>query len=98
MRVEEGAPVNTAPPVITAPTGLMAGEELLCSNGMWAGAGIVYSRQWTRSGTPIVFENDVRYVMTVNDVGEMIGCIVYAVNEGGAANVAAAEVGPIEAG
>ena len=90
------APVCTALPVI-ARTDLMVGEVVTCDNGTWTGADVVYSWQWRSAGFPIFLENDVDYVLSINDTGEMVDCVVYAWNQGGLAFVYAAPVGPIDA-
>jgi hypothetical protein len=43
-------PANTTVPFITALTTLEVGEQLVCSNGTWAGAS-AYARQWSRAAS-----------------------------------------------
>lgn len=90
-------PVCTELPVITARTDLMVGEVVTCDNGAWTGADVVFSRQWRSGGFPVTFENNVDYVLSINDTGEMVDCVVYARNAGGQSFVYAAPVGPIKA-
>jgi hypothetical protein len=88
--------VCTTLPVITA-TDLIVGEAVTCDNGTWEGPDILFSRQWRSGGFPVDFETNGAYVLSVNDIGETVDCVVYARNADGMTFVYAAPVGPIDA-
>jgi hypothetical protein len=88
--------VCTTLPVITA-TDLIVGEAVTCDNGTWEGPDILFSRQWRSGGFPVDFETNGAYVLSVNDIGETVDCVVYARNADGMTFVYTAPVGPIDA-
>jgi hypothetical protein len=96
----EPPPVNTVAPFITPLTNLEVGSQLAISNGTWTTTNppIVYSRVWTRNGSPIAGQNAVAYTLVTADVGTEIGCDVTATDtKGGATSKSAPPVGPITA-
>ena len=96
----EPPPVNTVQPFITPLTNLEVGSQLAISNGTWTTTNppIVYSRQWTRNGSPIAGQGGVAYTLVTADVGTEIGCDVTATDaKGGATSKSAPPVGPITA-
>ena len=66
------------------------------TTGPGQAADVVYSRQWRRDGFPIAFETNDDYVLSVNDTGAMLDCVVYARGSGGLSFIYAAPVGPVE--
>jgi hypothetical protein len=74
----------------------VAGGTLTCSDGAWASNDpdpLQFTRQWTRSGTPIGGATGATYVVAAADEGEALGCTVTASNDGGQASAASAPVG-----
>ena len=87
-------PVNTALPIISGVTTL--GQELEVSDGSWTGDTEPFAYQWLRDGVIIAGASSNTYVLEEDDVGTMIGAIVYGENLFGIVEAAADEVGPID--
>jgi hypothetical protein len=90
------APVNTAPPTIAAFDGVVVGAVLAGQVGGWSGSP-TYARQWTADGLDIEGETSPGLVLTVDEIGMMIGLRVVASNLGGSTTAEADPVGPVEA-
>lgn len=88
--VAEGAPVNTALPVISGTT--TEGQSLSVSNGSWESvSALSYSYQWERGGTAIAGATSSSYTLQAADVGSTLICVVTATNAvGGTAAESAA--------
>ena len=96
----EPPPVNTVQPFITPLTNLEVGSMAAISNGTWTTTNppLVYSRQWTRNGSPIAGQTATSYTFVTADIGAEIGCDVTATDaKGGATSRGALPVGPIVA-
>lgn len=78
-------PVNTVAPVASGTA--RVGQTLSCTDGTWTGdATITYEYQWRRNGSSIIGETANTYVLTVDDVGAAIDCVVTATNGAGEAS------------
>lgn len=72
-------PVCSVAPAITGTA--TSGQTLTCSNGTWTKSP-TFSRQWHRSGVPIIGATGNTHVLTVADVGKTMTCTVKATNAG----------------
>jgi hypothetical protein len=86
------APHNTAAPVIAGTS--VVGNALTCSNGSWAGEGMLpvqsgwplttpFGYQWLREGSPISGATAASYVVQSADEGHRLACEVTATNAAG---------------
>lgn len=87
------APVNTVAPQITGSP--IVGATLSCSLGTWLNAPTGYIRQWYRSDVPITGANAATYVLTEDDLGANIKCVVTASNGEGSTPASSNTVGPV---
>jgi hypothetical protein len=90
-------PVNVVRPVVNILTDLVVGSTIALTTGTWTGTGpFTYAREWTRNGSPIAGQSGTSYVLTVADVGTMIGGNVTARDANGLeASMDSLPVGPI---
>lgn len=75
-------PVCSVAPAITGTT--TQGQTLTCSNGTWTKSPS-FTRQWHRSGVPIIGATGNTRVLSADDVGATMTCTVKATNAGVAA-------------
>jgi hypothetical protein len=88
-------PVNTAPPVITAMTGVNVGDTLVRNSfGSWTGSP-TFASQWLRDTAPIFNATGSTYVLVAADAGAMITLGVVGTNADGSASVASNALGPV---
>ena len=86
-------PQNTAAPSITG--GDKQGDKLTCTLGTWAGfPAPALTVQWLREGTAIVGAGQATYVLSADDAGKAITCLVTGTN---AAAAVAATSKPLSA-
>lgn len=77
--------------VLPAVTGTKTvGQTLTCSNGTWTKSP-TFTRQWHRSGVPIIGATSSTYVLQVADTGKTMSCTVKATNAGVSAVARSAE-------
>jgi len=89
-------PVNTSLPVISGTE--IEGETLSVTDGTWTGNPIPsYSYQWQRSNVDILGATTNTYVLTIDDVGETMSCIITATNSEGLSNAQSNATGNISA-
>lgn len=93
--IDFAIPINTVAPSISGD--VFTGNTLvLTSVGTWGGEPLpTYSYQWQRSNTDISGANSTSYVLTANDVGSLISCIVIGTNSTGSVNAISNFIGPI---
>lgn len=81
----DGAPVNTASPVITEFTGgtniAEVNDVLICSSGSWTNTPTSYSYQWYKNG--VATSTGSTYTVTTGDLGASLYCRVTATNGSG---------------
>ncbi len=76
-------PKNTVPPAVTGTPA--SGQTLTATNGTWTGTpGPTFTRQWTRDGVNIEFETLATFMLTDEDKGKTIRCVVTGTNTLGA--------------
>jgi hypothetical protein len=73
---------------------LQVGQVLAASFGEWAGWPTL-AFQWRRGAIAIDGAAASTYVLTADDAGAMIACVVIATNEAGSAEAASLAVGPV---
>jgi hypothetical protein len=78
------APVNSVLPAVTGATTL--GATLTCSTGTWSQSPTGYTYQWRRNGTPISGATANTRVITSDDQGQSLSCVVTATNAQGSSN------------
>lgn len=95
--VEDAPPVNTTPPQVAFASGStgLVGEQGECDPGTWTGSP-TFAYQWKRSGTQIPFANNVNYLLTEDDAGDVISCTVTAENAFGTNAADSNTLNPLE--
>ncbi|MGH6846759.1 MAG: hypothetical protein ACREC0_04755 [Methylocella sp.] len=88
-----GVPVVAVAPAITGTA--QVGQTLTSSTGLWTGAPVSFSYQWSNEGSPIGGATSSTYVLKTSDLGALITVAVTATNVAGASAPAlSALVGP----
>lgn len=92
---EPSAPVNTIEPSIDGNS--QVGSVLtVVYNGAWTGTQpITYSYQWQRNGIAIVGETAINYIIVMDDLLQIINCLVTATNIVGSGNAISTGVVPM---
>lgn len=72
-------PVCSVAPAITGTA--TVGQTLTCSNGTWTKSP-TFTRQWHRSGVPIIGATGNTRVLTADDAGKTMTCTVKGTNAG----------------
>jgi hypothetical protein len=91
-------PVNTAPPVVSAPALSVAGNNVATTtNGSWNGSPTEFTYQWLRTGSPIFGSTAQTHPFVSADVGFMISCRETATNKGGSTSITSNAIGPVTA-
>ena len=99
---EAPPPINRVAPILEGEPDV--GHTLLCLTGEWYPDPDDYSYQWFRGDEAVgrsseaesSEDNSATYVITADDVGQVISCQVTASNESGSSTAMSDEVGPIE--
>jgi hypothetical protein len=76
-----GTPTSTEVPVIGGDP--VPGVELTCTEGSWTGSPTSYAHAWLRDGDPIGGATTSSYVVSAEDVGAELSCVVTATNAAG---------------
>jgi hypothetical protein len=74
-------PPPTAPPVnIDVPYVSQEGQLLHCTMGNWSNTPTSYAYQWIQDDTTEIGDGTASYVVTIDDVGHVMTCVVTASN------------------
>ncbi|GAA4708699.1 hypothetical protein GCM10023349_29350 [Nocardioides conyzicola] len=73
-----GTPSNAEAPTVSGDP--VVGAELSCSTGAWTGAPTSYAQTWLRDDEPIAGATGATYVVTAEDLGTELSCVVTATN------------------
>lgn len=87
------APVNLVAPVASGST--VQGNTVFSTTGIWSNAPSSYLYQWKRGGAAIAGATNSSYVLTIDDVGVNVRCLVTATNLTGLASTNSNILGPI---
>ena len=89
-----GPPVNTIQPSIDG-NSLVGSVLTVVYNGGWTGTQpITYSYQWQRNGIAIIGETEIDYIIVMDDLLQIINCLVTATNIVGTGNAISTGVIP----
>jgi hypothetical protein len=94
--VTNGAPVNTALPVISGT--VQVGDVLTSSTGTWTNSPTSYSYQWKADGAAISGATSSTYTLISSEVGDTVTVTVTATNSKGSTPATSASVGPVGGG
>jgi hypothetical protein len=79
--VEQPPTEPTEPPVnIDVPYVAQEGQLLHCTMGNWSGEPTSYAYQWIQDDTTEIGDGTASYVVTIDDVGHVMTCVVTATN------------------
>jgi hypothetical protein len=78
-------PVETAPPIISAPNGIVVGKGLSSSTGSWTNCtgGCTYTYQWYHQGAVIRGATTASHTVVAGDLADLISVAVVATNVDG---------------
>ena len=85
------APESLMPPVIFGL--LLVGEQIKCSQGLFTNGPHEFDYEWRRDGLPVASHTS-GYVVTAEDIGHRLTCLVTATGPGGSASAESAAVIP----
>lgn len=89
-------PVNTVLPVVTGNT--WVGQTLTTTDGTWTGnPAPTFTYQWEANKTPIVGAESSTYLLTANEVGKRLRCVVTGTNGSGTADATSDQTGQVTA-
>jgi len=78
------APVSLTAPVASG-TGEV-GQTLSTTDGTWENTPLGYSYQWQANGVDIAGATSNTYILTIDESGDDVRCVVTATNDGGSAS------------